>query len=1257
MYSVMGIMIILMGISAMRIKFTEDITSFFPDSGGRTAMVFKNLNIKDKIVLMIPVPEAGTDQEADPYGAIENAEKFITKLSEKININDYARLTYGINEDMTGKMAKYIYSYLPLFLTGEDYARLDTVATAEGAEKAMEKNYRNLLSAAGGFMEEYIYTDPLGISYNLLPQLRKMSSGMEYSITDSYIFTKDGSTLLMFFQPVAGKNISPLIDAVEETISGTDMGAGYFGAPAVALYNARRIKKDTMLTLNIAVLIVIIFISLTFRNKWSVLLITAPVIFGGLSALALIQLIQGEISSIAAGSGAVVFGIALSYSIHVLSHAGHCRNIPQLIKEMAYPLTIGSFTTVGAFAGLLFTDSLLLQDFGLFASLTLIGTTLFSLVFLPHFIKISGKGKPNRILSFIEKITGHKWEKNRWLVTAIVILAIVCSFFFNKVGFDTDMMNINYEPEHLSEYRTRLEKLSGRQDGESSVLFIATAEQEKDAVPEYVSLCRRLDSLQAAGDIITYSAIDPFTIPADLQKERLERWNKFWTKERIKGVTSAVNKSKASYGFTKEAFGEFGQLLERKYSATDYRDSLTSGLFADWINTSGSSLMFIAHISLKDTLKETVYSVFGSDKNVVIADRAFYAGLMAKSVNDNFYLVLYISSFLIFFALLISYGRIELTLISFLPMFISWIIILGLMALFSVEFNIVTIILSTFIFGIGDDFSIFIMDGLLGEYKSGRKTLTAHKTAIFFSAFTIIAGMGSLIFAVHPALKSLALISLFGIVAVVLVSYTIQPVIFRSLISYQTAKGGFPYTLAGLLNTVYAFGLFLLGCLLVQLCIAFLFILPLGKIRRKEFVHGITSRATKIFIKAMVTVKMINLNEHGETFGKPAVIIANHQSFIDILLLLGLNRKLVMVTNSWVWKSPFFGKIVRFLDFYHTADGYENLAVTLKEKISQGYSVIIFPEGTRSGDCSIRRFHKGAFYLAEMLQLDILPVLIYGNGLISSKRQPIYIKKGIVVSKILRRIPPGNTEFGTGYAERSKKISVWFREQYGLLYEEFNRPRNKYFYDALIKNYIYKGPVLEWYMRIKVKMERNYALFDKIIPREGFTVDLGCGYGPLPYMLSMLSDKRKILGIDYDREKITVARHCFSKNGRIEFREGDIKNIELPAADTFVLNDVLHYIPYGMQDNIIRQCIGKLNRGGKIIIRDGNSSDRDKHGATELSEKWSTRILKFNKTDGALFFTSSERIVRIASEEGMDIKQIRNDNITSNTIYIITHAG
>ena len=160
----------------------------------------------------------------------------------------------------------------------------------------------------------------------------------------------------------------------------------------LAAYNARQIKRDMMLTLNVAILIIVAFITLSFRNKFAVLLALIPVALGALFALALMSLTCHTISSIAVGAGTVVMGIALSYSIHILCHANHCHDPRQIIRDLAYPLTIGSITTIGAFAGLLFTDSQLLRDFGLFASLTLVGTTLFSLVLLPHLIRKEKRG-------------------------------------------------------------------------------------------------------------------------------------------------------------------------------------------------------------------------------------------------------------------------------------------------------------------------------------------------------------------------------------------------------------------------------------------------------------------------------------------------------------------------------------------------------------------------------------------------------------------------------------------------------------------------------------------------------------------------------------------------------------------------------------------------------------------------------------------------------------------------------------------------
>ncbi len=70
------------------------------------------------------------------------------------------------------------------------------------------------------------------------------------------------------------------------------------------------------------------------------------------------------------------------------------------------------------------------------------------------------------------------------------------------------------------------------------------------------------------------------------------------------------------------------------------------------------------------------------------------------------------------------------------------------------------------------------------------------------------------------------------------------------------------------------------------------------------------------------------------------------------------------------------------------------------------------------------------------------------------------------------------------------------RREYRKLYETYNRPCNPYFRDMLIKSYTYKGPVLEWYMRVKVRLEKCYTLFDRIVPRDADGRRPRLRYGP-----------------------------------------------------------------------------------------------------------------------------------------------------------------
>ncbi|MDR0892947.1 MAG: 1-acyl-sn-glycerol-3-phosphate acyltransferase [Mediterranea sp.] len=1251
--------VLFMGFFAVQVKFEENVTRFFPDTPNaqNTAKVFDNLKVKDKIAVMLLSRDSTAVLPTDSL--IMAADQLQQELTAKAGGTLIKDILVQVDQNLVGEATDFVYQHLPLFLTEADYARFDSLLTSQGIRKALQKDYHLLLSPAGVAMKEYLLRDPLGLAGNALKHLQDFQVEANYQIRENHIFAQDGSTLLLFITPVygtgsTGKN-GELITLIETSIRELErlhpaLRIEYFGGPSVSVYNARQIKKDTLLTSTIALCIIIAFISLVFKRKRSIPLIIAPVLFGGLFALCIIFFIRGSISAIAVGAGSAVLGIAISYSIHILAHQNHVTTIQQLIKELTYPLTIGSFTTIGAFLGLLFTSSDLLKDFGLFASLTLIGTTLFCLVYLPHFLTPQANIKQGWLLRLIEKCNAYPYEKNRWLVGGILLLTLVCLFTSQKVGFNDNMMALNYDPPQLRQAEQRLMEIWGTH--EKTVLFVSVGKEMQGATAAYARTNRTLDSLKAKGWIKGYASATRFLIPSEEQERRLQRWNSYWTDAKRKEVSQEVEAAAAENHFRPASFNRFYQWLDTPFGLYHY-DTGSSKLLEEWQSSADSLTMLISQVRVNEVDKEQVYRHFAKDREVVIFDRSFFTNKWVSAINNDFYLILYLSSILIFLALWVSYGRIELTLISFLPMLVSWVIILGLMGMLGIEFNIVNIILSTFIFGIGDDFSIFIMDGLQNKYRTGQTVLNSHKTAIFFSAFTTVVGMGTLVFARHPALQSISLISILGMGAVVLVAYTIQPLIFRLFISGPAEKGLPPYTAIGLLRTILLFSLFFIGCLLLRLFIALLYLVPVRRSRKQRWVCRLIRVTCQGILVLGTYIQKEIVNPTGERFERPAILIANHQSFIDILVLLSLSSKVVMVTNHWVWRSPFFGAIIRYAGFYCIDEGYEHYIDRMREKVKEGYTIAVFPEGTRTLNGRMKRFHKGAFYIAEQLRLDILPIVLYGNDKIIAKAQPFNIRKGIIYAEILPRILVTDPSFGHTYQERTKRIAAYMRQEYERIYRAHATTDNPAYHEALVQNYIYKGPIVEWYIRVKVRMEHNYRRFDELIPAEGRITDIGCGYGPLCYMLALTSERREILGIDYDAQKIAVAQHGWLRQERLQFRQGDALEYPLPESDVFVLSDMLHYLSDERQFALLRRCAALLRPHGLIILRDGNAEETEKHRLTRLTELFSTRVFRFNRTAEPLHFTSESRLREMVGACGLSVTALPNDKYTSNTFYII----
>ena len=227
--------------------------------------------------------------------------------------------------------------------------------------------------------------------------------------------------------------------------------------------------------------------------------------------------------------------------------------------------------------------------------------------------------------------------------------------------------------------------------------------------------------------------------------------------------------------------------------------------------------------------------------------------------------------------------------------------------------------------------------------------------------------------------------------------------------------------------TIFSFCYFL--GFAIDMTVRGFFLITLGGATKEHKLkyHTILQRKSRFVINHVPGTTFRYSNPYGETFERPAMIISNHQSHLDLMGIIMLTPKLIILTKNWVWHNPFYGIVIRYADFFPISDT-EEMRNNLMEKVKEGYSVMIFPEGTRSADCRIQRFHRGAFYLAEEMGLDILPVYLDGFGKVLPKTS-WHLHPGKMSVEVMPRIRRDDPAEACGYREMTKKVHRMYVEK------------------------------------------------------------------------------------------------------------------------------------------------------------------------------------------------------------------------------------
>lgn len=793
------------GYFASKIYLEEDINKLMPSSkneDGTTKLAFANLRIKDKTFLLFEGKNGASVEHIT-----EICDAFIDSLESRNAAMDSTQqvignIFYRLPDDLMLDVIDYMSAHLPAYIDTSVYTRLDAMLTYPHMKLQMKANHDDLLSPVGSMFPELIQMDPVGLRGLLMEQMKPFTEGAagSYKTLNGHFFVQDSTVCVAFITPMysatntgQGSTLFRILnDQIEQfSASAPDVKISYHGTPASGFYNSWRIKSDLKGTIIGSLVLVLIFISICFRNYNTIPLLLLPVVFGTLFGLAAMYFIKGHFSLLALGIGAIVLGVALSYVLHIITHYKYISDPEQVLRDQVKPVCLGCLTTIGSFMGLIFIRTELLQDFGLFAAFAIVGTTFFSLVFLPQFLNPRKNKLNHRAFAIIDRINAYPFDRKKPLLFTILATAVVCIGFYIAGGtqFDADMHNLGYKAESTS-YSENLLR-SKTHTGDKQKYFASSGATMEEAIENFEIMATKLDSLQNIGLVKSYTHTNQIFVPLHVQQERIDAWKNFWTGERLQLVHDLINKTAPEAGLIPDAFSPFFELAtadyepDALYEASIIPEGYQSTLMEQSYND--EYLCFTSVRCKNDSIhsKESDYNriceAIVSSPNLLVLDTYYYTTDTLLQLNDDFNVLQWVSMLFVLIVLFFSFHfNIKHTLLGFMPILSSWLIVLGAMVIFDVRFNLINIIISTFIFGIGVDYSIFVMNGLIGG-KENSRLLGYHKTAIFFSAFILIVTVSSMLFAEHPAIKSVGFSILVGMISAVVISYVIQPAIFRMI--------------------------------------------------------------------------------------------------------------------------------------------------------------------------------------------------------------------------------------------------------------------------------------------------------------------------------------------------------------------------------------------------------------------------------------------------------------------------------------------
>ena len=778
---------ILFAIGFARITIDTDIVESLPAGDPVIAdavYIFKNHPVKDRIAMDIGIPEKNPDYLV----AIAQQVELALEKSDLFGQVGFDDMQNGISE-----LVFLVVDQLPLLLTATDLEHsVEPLLTPENIRSQLEKTVTALYGMNGIGQARLIGQDPLELRNPILAGLARLIPETTGRIYKGRLISADEKHILVLATPRhsgTDTRYAARITALIENISSNLNPTGDPTAPPViltpvgayraALDNETIIRKDVGQAIIGATLGIALLLLLAFSRPLIGLMALVPALAGTILAFFVYSLFNDHISIMVIGFGGAIVSITVDHGIAYLLFVDSSEQTSgkEASREIWSIGLLAALTSVGAFAMLSISGFPVFQQLGLFTALGIGFSFLFVHTVFPHLFPAIHEAAPAG-KRFLSRVVDRSASFGKPAVALAILLATGMPFFCN-LQFNTDLSAMNSISTATRNAEALMQDVWGNIFSKVHLLLEAkspTGLQQKN--DRLLGLLEKEESTGRLTGGITPSRFFPGNRRAG---DNLAAWKKFWTADRIETVRKTLEKEGARLGFANNAFDPFFQSI-RSAGADRMPMDIPADLYP---------LLGITYDPAAGTYRQIagITPLNGFDgarfharleSFVKVFDPALFSERLGALLFSTFVKMLLVIGISVVGLLLIFFADIGLTLIALLPLLFSFSCTLGTMGLLGRPLDIPALMLSIIIFGMGVDYSLFMVRAYQRYRHFGHPLFGLTRMAVFMAAASTLVGFAVICGAEHNTLKSAGIVSFLGIGYCLVGTFLILPPLLKN---------------------------------------------------------------------------------------------------------------------------------------------------------------------------------------------------------------------------------------------------------------------------------------------------------------------------------------------------------------------------------------------------------------------------------------------------------------------------------------------